>query len=122
MTATPRTEAGKRLLTRPPKPCDCGLEHAILAIEAEAATLAAERSTGLDVAWAEAEAALPEGWRASLNSHPRSMDLAQRYVAVARPIYSDWSEGSPPDPIRLWADTPAAALRALAARLREEPR
>jgi hypothetical protein len=64
----------------------------------------------LDAAWAEAEAALPEGWRLSLATNP------PEYGATA------WS----PDPSEPYAvgrdgDTPAAALRALALALRDQP-
>lgn len=69
----------------------------------------------LDAAWAAAEAALPEGWRLTLG---RSDDDYATWSAIAvspaffeGEIAGGWISGEGP--------TPAAALLALAARLRE---
>ena len=69
-------------------------------------------STGLDEAWRKAEAALPEGWQ---------------YTSIIRMNWSDtkeWLAGAsemanPKNYIECLGPTPAAALRALAARLSE---
>jgi hypothetical protein len=61
---------------------------------------------GLDAAWAEAEAALPEGWRLSVAQHP------DNYAAFATP--PTLRRGGAPVGL---GPTPAVALRALAARL-----
>ena len=65
----------------------------------------------LDAAWAEAEAALPEGWYVGVQT---GHDAA--YTAIAANMYwlTESLTGTYCD-----GDTPAAALRALAARLRE---
>lgn len=69
----------------------------------------------LDAAWAEAEAALPEGWALTLTPDTTEPDT---YVAEGRPRdpfdstrTGDLAWGAGP--------TPAAALRALAAQLRQ---
>jgi hypothetical protein len=65
----------------------------------------------LDGAWADAEAALPEGWHLSVDTgsgKPRAHACPARFGA---------------DPqVNADCPTPAAALLALAARLRETPR
>lgn len=63
----------------------------------------------LDRAWGEAEAALPEGWRGPVLR--RSSVVEGQYQAQA--FDSDDADAYE------YADTPAAALLALAARLRE---
>lgn len=82
----------------------------------------------LDAAWAEAEAALPEGWRPATvgPADPDAYDEAGNPISapwvasVVSPAFFDgendreWACGSGP--------TPAAALRALAAKLREAGR
>ena len=81
---------------------------------------------GLDAAWAEAEAALLEGWVLALNGHKDGTALAVarstayragddeagrlRRQAVVRGPFGGVAYGEGP--------TPAAALRALAAKLR----
>ena len=68
--------------------------------------------SGLDAAWAEAEAALPEGWvlQGITPSRAEWEALASSWTARAGDK-QDWQAGAGP--------TPAAALRALAAKLRE---
>jgi hypothetical protein len=74
---------------------------------------ALHRSQELGAAWAEAEAALPEGWRlnglTSVDYHVGPLTLGWIAHAVGP------SSGAIGDA----ADTPAAALHALAAKLRE---
>ena len=88
----------------PQKPCNCGLDAALAASPAP-------EPTGLDAAWAEAEAAAPD-WRINL-----TRGFATRlFIASAH----DGSEGAAA--LRhgiavAEGPTPAAALRALAARL-----
>lgn len=66
----------------------------------------------LDVAWAEAEAALPEGWRI----HMLSVTASDEWQAVAG-VRED--RGQDPFIALEVGPTPAAALRALTERLRE---
>ena len=69
----------------------------------------------LDAAWAEVEAALPEGWMFSTGTGSAQYRDDEPFGARATPIKLAW-------PIILvegYGPTPAAALRALAARLRE---
>ena len=62
----------------------------------------------LDDAWKAAEAALPEGWTGPVVR--RSYDFPDTYWALAEEVQGDsFREG--------YGDSPAAALRALAARL-----
>ena len=73
--------------------------------------------SGLDAAWAEAEAALPEGWCVSeiLNAIPAHGTLpTSKASAIAAPIDPDG-----PESVFAHGPTPAAALRALAAKLRD---
>jgi hypothetical protein len=71
----------------------------------------------LDSAWAEAEAALPEGWRLDEitwdNGRAEWVATAALYEAEypADAGYSDYMTG--------WSETPAAALQSLAAKLRD---
>jgi hypothetical protein len=67
----------------------------------------------LDAAWAEAEAALPEGlW---------SIEVVKTVGASSGPYMAGTTFG-PPARGYAYADTPAAALRALTSKLREMPR
>lgn len=90
--------------------------EAIAADRTWASGYAAGRAAGrreagaLDAAWAEAVAALPEGW-------DMAVGIEGGYYAMAGPSAFTW----PPTVVREKADTPAAALRALAARLRAAP-
>lgn len=88
----------------------------------ELATLIASKWNNLDSAWKEAEDALPEGWNLrgverdlwSLTHQPpedKWFATAARGIETDRPDYAESD----------LEDTPAAALRALAARLRETP-
>ena len=88
-----------------------------LAVAILAADPALAAALELGLAWQEAEAALPEGWAKENLQHTAMMD--QRWQAEA---------GSRIGPVIQWnkvrtviaeGPTPAAALRALAARLRE---
>jgi hypothetical protein len=78
----------------------------------------------LDAAWAEAEAALPEGWTLSgvHRSGQRGQTKRQAYIAAAwgGRLLGQSVAPSPEKGRRIaYADSPAAALRALAKRLRE---
>jgi hypothetical protein len=76
---------------------------------------------GLDAAWAEAEAALPEGW--ALFGVSRPGDAEKYWASATGPVvkgrcnmdreHEDYPRENG------YGDTPAAALIALAARLRE---
>jgi hypothetical protein len=71
-------------------------------------------SDSLDAAWAEAEAALPERYTLSLEN------IGAHQVRGVYRALAEWGIGDPH-----WeatADTPAAALRALTAQLREAGR
>ena len=74
----------------------------------------------LDEAWAEAQAALPEGAYvtsvASYLVHPRTGRPAE-WTATATHETRTWNSG-----IDARGPTPAAALHALAVRLKEKPR
>lgn len=71
----------------------------------------------LDAAWAEAEAALPEGVAFTLTRAATPSDgRPTAYYATADPIYSSAIRSK----MQISGPTPAAALRALAARLRGE--
>jgi hypothetical protein len=65
---------------------------------------------GLDAAWAEAEAVLPEGWAIRIMTCRCHGD--GKWKVSAGPDLSG-------DPVAYIEETPAAALRALAAKLRE---
>lgn len=67
----------------------------------------------LDAAWAEAEAALPEGWYMGVQ---HSNDDRGEYMAIAADMV--WLTETLTDDYHCYGPTPAAALRALAARLR----
>ena len=76
----------------------------------------------IDCAWQEAEAALPEGWEIARTTRVRmsGLEAMQRWEAMAAPIKPrgrDWRSQY----VVQYADgpTPAAALRALAQKLRE---
>ena len=75
-----------------------------------------DREDELGAAWAEAEAALPEGWDFGITM--TGVEGDGRYHASAAPLSSSFAyrDGKYAD-----ADTPAAALRALAARLAKDP-
>ena len=75
----------------------------------------------LDAAWAEVETALPDGWHMGeiKNTSYRGVNAAgqsERWLAMA------WAEDDERTFESAYEDTPAAALRALAARLREAAR
>ena len=90
-------------------------------------------AASLDAAWAEAEAALPEGWAIgavtrNVEGHGRTHGQAWWCSAfrlrAGAPLLPDKaaSRKSWDDPLRrqiAYGPTPAAALRALAAKLRE---
>lgn len=83
---------------------------------ADGPTWAEHLPDSLDAAWAEAEAALPEGWAFDLSRavRPPAEGAAPTYYAtVSRP----WTTGA--IEFQVSGPTPAAALRALAAKLRE---
>lgn len=118
----PRTQTGRDLLARQLgcDPLECALfteegrepfRRSILAIESEA--------DSLDAAWAEAEAALPEGW---FLLELRRLRIGRKlgaivWQAVAGPEGSDMP-GVLPERLAAEDPAPAAALRALAAKLR----
>jgi hypothetical protein len=66
----------------------------------------------LDAAWAEAEAALPEGWAFELTYSEGNPVQSWAWLPGVEIVTGD-------DGIRAEGSTPAAALRALAAKLRE---
>ena len=75
------------------------------------------RSGSLDEAWAEAEAALPEGWFIGGLTNHGYRGQGERWLAQA---YDGPVEDANYRTFKAeWADTPAAALHALAAKLRE---
>jgi len=76
-------------------------------------------SDSLDAAWAEAEAAMPEGWwmaRMEL-SGMTTEDMGGNRDRLT--WWEAWARGPKDKDAKGVADTPAAALRALAAKLRE---
>ena len=79
-------------------------------------------SADLDAAWAEAEAALPEGWEIARTSRVRmaGLEQMQRWEAMAAPVKAR-GRGWRGTFVVQYADglTPAAALLALAAALRK---
>lgn len=86
----------------------------IVALRNAAPELLASEPT-LDAAWAEAEAALPEGWRLAIDPYYPTGWEAHAYDIneVPTSARSDHSTGA------CFGPTPAAALRALAAALRD---
>lgn len=66
----------------------------------------------LDAAWAEAEAALPEGWGIGIQVPPGGYPGGYEVGASGD---TEWT-------VQANGPTPAAALRALAAKLREQSR
>lgn len=129
MADTPRTEAGKRLLKAMGQPFAPGTRafsettkyavEAILAIEAEAA-LNTEAPETLDAAWAEAEAALPDGM--ALRLHGSIVRRGEAYYAEAIEDLTAQRTGHGWNAVEdTVGDSPAAALRALATRLRGTP-
>ena len=91
----------------------CGFDEHPEAVGPEACSL--------DAAWAEAEAALPEGWKIDGMVHllpPKDPKAGEAWIASANRVRPDgrWFgrniEGDP-------RPTPAAALRSLAAKLRD---
>ena len=70
-------------------------------------------SVSLDAVWTEAEAALPEGWSGPAVDR---IAIAGLVTAIANARSTNLVE---PRMVECEADTPAAALRALAAKLRE---
>jgi len=74
---------------------------------------ALDNADSLDAAWAEAEAALPEGWRLD-GLNPGI--VSDRGVRTPGWVARAWGSG---ETIWVRATTPAAALRALAAKLQE---
>ena len=78
-----------------------------------------EHDECLTCAWQEAEAALPEGWRIETLDHGRLITDPTRpdwMVTAGLATAKAWRNE---DYQVAWGDTPAAALRALAARLSE---
>jgi hypothetical protein len=79
--------------------------------------VAARNRVSLDAAWAEAEAALPEGWRIEglWHSWPPNPVLDPEWGTTV----SNAQTGEMTISVHADGPTPAAALRALAAKLRE---
>lgn len=72
--------------------------------------MTAPKTEGLTEAWAEAEAALPEGGRLACQRRPENGP------------YEAWAQSADRRSLGFaYADTPTLALRALAARLAENP-
>jgi hypothetical protein len=77
---------------------------------------------GLTEAWAEAEAALPEGWHwMGVDCRPDSALFLNSQDESHRWRASIWHPNNGDKPIHGDGPTPAAALHALAARLRSLP-
>jgi hypothetical protein len=72
----------------------------------------------LDAAWAEAEAALPEGWRLAVQRTDEDFDTWAA-TGVSQAFFDGESDDAYADG---QGPTPAAALRALAVALAEVPR
>ena len=90
--------------------CSCGWEQGF---EKKSIGWLDHLPDSLDAAWAEAAAALPEGlW---------SIEVVKTVGALSGPYMAGTTFG-PPARGYAYADTPAAALRALTAKLREVPR
>ena len=94
------------------------------AIDRARATLRPPVTDSLDAAWAEAEAALPEGWTLGgvQRSNQRGQTKRQAYISTAWGgiLAGQTAVLATPRGRRIaYGDTPAAALRALAAKLRE---
>ena len=86
----------------------------------ERAAVLALLTNSLDAAWAEAEAALPEGWVIHRLMQIEGGEWSARIVG---PGYAEWLANHTPDSpdrpvVQLCGSTPAAALRALVAELR----
>jgi hypothetical protein len=122
---TPR-EPHKRIASLISEAVDDGLHFADKREQLADAILAAlTPSDPLDVAWAEAEAALPEGWRIALKGpHPARLHVPG--FDVGHPFYAEASQpfaqsfvptGQRDGFVVVSGSTPADALRALAARL-----
>jgi hypothetical protein len=78
-------------------------------VSSDEGTQSYEPVDSLDAAWAEAEAALPDGWHLNVDSGGADGPRAHACPEVmGTAVFVDAD-----------ADTPAAALRALAARLSE---
>ena len=75
----------------------------------------AARVAPLDAAWAVAEAALREGWYLGVVTSSLSDDDAYRAAAGTDGYFMEAPA------VQEWAATPAAALRALAGKLRSRP-
>jgi hypothetical protein len=103
-------------------------------VRAVALRAAHPEDDGLDAAWKEAEAALPTvDWLmevyhsgaiiGGINPHTgyEVTSPEHRYVAVAQPAWYPLDKAMDPPEFRAEDDTPAAALRALAIRLRSAP-
>lgn len=87
------------------------------------AAISAEARPSLDATWAEAEAALPEGWALLIGNERSQGELGWWATASESPdatTRGGWRIVSSSANAVLH-DTPAAALRALAARLAETP-
>ena len=113
-----RTASARMRLAREPHAVfDAETVHELLAtidnmIEANLAALASTPEPGLDEAWAQAEAALPEGWRLyDLIDEGRREGRSSEWAAIAVNRHSHARAGQGP--------TPTATLLALAARLRD---
>jgi hypothetical protein len=72
----------------------------------------------LDAAWAEAEAALPNGWRLRVTRADESFKVWQ--ASAVSPEFFDGENDNDAECAMGEGDSPAAALHALAARLRDE--
>jgi hypothetical protein len=93
----------------------------VVRLAALAAASTPQAVDGLDAAWAEAEAALPKGWSFwEVTGYSPDEDQPEvRVFARVRTANTIDRKGNVPE-VFASASTPAAALRALAARLTEK--
>lgn len=109
-----RAEATQAI--RAAEACTCGSGRLCAACAAHLLYLARHvLADSLDAAWAEAEAALPKHWRLAISPYYPSGWEAYAYDIRRTPSSGKGKHGSG----ACYGDTPAAALRALAANLRE---
>lgn len=88
--------------------CGCGLALDLLLIEYDARA-SVGKINELGAAWAEAEAALPERWELELTRYPGGYSAQAMPTSGPSKEWESWSE-----------ESAAAALRALAEKLREQ--
>jgi hypothetical protein len=110
-----RTSDGRRLSYVWGEP-DRGVYELVLMASDDGFTVVREGES-LDAAWAEAEAALPEGAHATM-TWPTLTEGRRYVVAALRPSEGGYGSETLGNG---WGDTPAEALRALVAALTRQP-